>query len=70
MDNYSEIPAKVSKKKLFFYSAFILGLLVAPVLSFLWSNHKVHILQFLPYGIFLLCPILHLFMHRNHGKGE
>jgi hypothetical protein len=24
----------------------------------------------LPYGIFLLCPLLHLFMHRGHGRSN
>lgn len=70
MDNQNEVPAKVSSKKIFLYSAFILGMLAAPLLATLWSSHKVHILDFLPYTIFLLCPILHLFLHRKHGKGE
>ncbi len=40
------------------------------VVIFLWKDHQEHILGFLPYAIFLLCPILHLFMHRRHrGHG-
>ena len=35
---------------------------------FSWGEHKVHILSYAPYLIFLLCPILHLFMHGKHGK--
>lgn len=34
---------------------------------FLWEEHRAHILGVLPYVLLLLCPILHLFMHRGHG---
>lgn len=34
---------------------------------FLWEEHNAHILGILPWAILLLCPILHLFMHRGHG---
>lgn len=34
---------------------------------FLWEEHKAHILGVLPYVLVLLCPIVHLFMHRGHG---
>ena len=33
----------------------------------LWEEHQAHILGILPWAILLLCPILHLFMHRGHG---
>ena len=34
---------------------------------FLWNEHRAHLLDALPYLIFLLCPIMHLFMHKGHG---
>jgi hypothetical protein len=36
---------------------------------FLWTEHRAHVVQFLPYGLLLLCPLLHLFHggHRGHG---
>ena len=34
---------------------------------FLWTEHSAHILGALPYLVLLLCPILHLFMHKGHG---
>ena len=43
---------------------------------FLWSEHRAHVVQFLPYGLLLLCPLLHLFHgghggdHREHGGGD
>jgi hypothetical protein len=35
---------------------------------FLWAEHRAHMISALPYLLILLCPILHLFMHRNHNK--
>jgi len=46
-----------------------LGLCVflAVATFFLWEEHRAHILGVLPYVLLLLCPIVHLFMHRGHG---
>ena len=35
---------------------------------FLWQEHRAHILGILPYAVLLLCPLIHLFMHRGHGN--
>jgi len=45
-------------------------LFLAIALFFLWEEHKAHILGALPYALLLLCPIIHLFMHRGHGGRE
>lgn len=42
-------------------------LFTAIALFFLWEEHEAHILGALPYLLFLLCPFIHLFMHRGHG---
>lgn len=34
---------------------------------FLWEEHRAHVLGALPYFLLLLCPVIHLFMHRGHG---
>ena len=47
----------------------LIGFLAAATF-FLWEEHRVHILGVLPLAILLLCPILHLFMHRGHGGHE
>jgi hypothetical protein len=39
----------------------------AIALFFLWEEHQVHILGAIPYVLLLLCPIIHLLMHRGHG---
>ncbi len=36
---------------------------------FLWQEHRAHLLGALPFVLLLLCPLLHLFMHRGHGNG-
>jgi len=41
--------------------------LIAACGYFLWIEHQAHIMGALPYLIFLLCPLMHLFMHRRHG---
>jgi hypothetical protein len=41
----------------------------AIALFFLWEEHKAHILGFLPYGLLVLCPLLHFF-HGGHGGDE
>lgn len=38
----------------------------AVALFFLWEEHQAHLLGALPYLIFLLCPLMHLFMHHGH----
>lgn len=42
--------------------------LIAAVTYFLVLEHGQHVLQFLPYLILLLCPLMHVFMHGSHGK--
>ena len=38
---------------------------------FLVTEHTAHVLGALPYLLLLLCPVMHLFMHRgHHGQGH
>tara|TARA_R110002072_G_scaffold64203_1_gene159150 strand:+ start:129662 stop:129928 length:267 start_codon:yes stop_codon:yes gene_type:complete len=32
-----------------------------------YTYHLEHALGLLPYAILLLCPLMHIFMHGNHG---
>jgi len=36
---------------------------------FLWTEHRAHLLGFLPYLLILACPLMHLFHHGGHGGG-
>lgn len=33
---------------------------------FLWTEHKAHVIEFLPYLLLLVCPLMHLFHHGGH----
>ncbi len=37
---------------------------------FLFSEHRVHALGWLPWLILLACPLMHVFMHGEHGGGH
>lgn len=37
---------------------------------FLLSEHRAHALGWLPWLILLACPLMHIFMHRDHGHGN
>ena len=41
--------------------------LIGGVLYFLLTEHRAHFVNALPYLILLLCPVMHVFMHRGHG---
>jgi hypothetical protein len=35
---------------------------------FLWTEHRAHFIEFLPFVLLLACPLLHLFhRHGEHG---
>lgn len=41
--------------------------LIGAVSYFLLMEHRQHVFIFLPFLIFLLCPLMHIFMHGGHG---
>ncbi|MEX2131571.1 MAG: DUF2933 domain-containing protein [Pseudohongiellaceae bacterium] len=47
---------------------FIALLFIGAVTYFLFMEHRQHVYQWLPYVIIGLCPLMHIFMHRNHGS--
>ena len=34
---------------------------------FLFTEHRAHLFGVLPYLLILLCPLMHVFMHKGHG---
>ena len=45
-------------------------LVVAAVGGYLlFTEHRAHVLGFLPYVLLLACPLMHVFMHRGHHHG-
>lgn len=43
------------------------AILVGAALYFVVVEHSGHVLRYLPFLIILLCPLMHLFMHKGHG---
>ncbi len=37
------------------------------VAAYLLFSHTAHVFQWLPFGLILLCPLMHIFMHGGHG---
>jgi hypothetical protein len=33
------------------------------------DGHRAHVIQFLPWMLLALCPLMHLFMHGGHDRG-
>ena len=42
-------------------------ILLVMIVFLLTTEHRAHVLGVVPYLLLLLCPIIHLFMHRGHG---
>jgi hypothetical protein len=41
--------------------------LIGAALYFLLVEHAAHTLPYLPFLILLICPLMHLFVHKGHG---
>ena len=40
---------------------------MAVLLFYLLTEHRAHFFGALPYLLLLACPLMHIFMHGNHG---
>ena len=58
-----------SEPKGFWGSRYSIGLIVMGVVAayFLLSEHRAHFFGALPFLLLLVCPLMHIFMHRGHG---
>ena len=54
----------------FWRSRYGIGLIVfgAVAAYFLLTEHRAHFFGALPFLLLLACPLMHVFMHRGHGK--
>lgn len=44
----------------------LIGFLLV-IAYFLFTEHRAHVIQFLPFLLLASCPLMHLFMHHGHG---
>lgn len=35
---------------------------------FLIAEHRAHVIPYLPWLLLAACPLMHMFMHRGHGR--
>lgn len=49
------------------YALFAFCVLLVPAAFYLFLEHRAHLFGVLPYLLFALCPLMHLFMHRTHA---
>ncbi|WP_304638980.1 DUF2933 domain-containing protein [Pseudomonas sp.] len=40
--------------------------LIGAAVYFIFVEHGEHVLPYLPFMIILLCPLMHIFMHKGH----
>ena len=53
----------------FWCSRYAIGLIVIGAVAayFLLTEHLAHVLGALPFLLLLACPLMHIFMHHDHG---
>ncbi len=71
VDHQEDAPAnRKNGSRGFWGSPAGLGLVVLLGIAgfFLYTEHRAHLFGILPWLLILACPLLHLFMHRGHGK--
>ncbi|HKS56480.1 MAG TPA: DUF2933 domain-containing protein [Steroidobacteraceae bacterium] len=42
---------------------------VAVAAFYLLTEHRAHVIPFLPFVLLAACPLMHIFMHRGHKPG-
>lgn len=67
MDHGHHMPAPVSRGFLSSRAVVVLVGVVAITGYVLVAGHWGHVIPFLPFALFLVCPLMHLFMHHGHG---
>jgi hypothetical protein len=48
----------------------LLAAVISAALFYFGREHWAHIFGYLPYTLFLACPLMHLFMHHGHGHRD
>ena len=43
-------------------------IVAAVAAAYVLLEHRAHVVEWLPYLLLLACPLMHIFMHRGHGR--
>ena len=68
MDHDHAAPHQSNPSSRSYRTGFALVVFLVIGLFYLYTEHRAHMLGALPYLLLLACPLMHLFMHRGHGK--
>ena len=49
---------------------YVFWAMLAIALVLLWTEHRVHLVEYLPLGLLFACLGMHLLMHGAHGRGH
>ncbi|SCW91049.1 Protein of unknown function [Sphingobium faniae] len=63
---FDNVQPKPTRPRLLIANIVLAGFLVIADF-FLILEHGAHLFGWLPFLIILLCPLMHIFMHRGHG---
>ena len=69
MSQHSHEPAAAATTAGFWRSrtGVVFIIFAVAVAAYLLFSHTAHVFQWLPFGLILLCPLMHIFMHGGHG---
>lgn len=69
-DHAHDQQADQDSEQPFWRSRYAIGLIVLGAVAayFLLSEHRAHFFGALPFLLLLACPLMHMFMHRGHGR--
>lgn len=65
-DRHADDPKGLEENTLSKSKMVLIGFLLVAA-YFLFTEHRAHIVPFLPYLLILACPLMHIFMHGGHG---
>ncbi len=67
MDSTSHPHDDPIERKVFSRSKIVLVGFLLVIGYFLLTEHRAHVISFMPFLLLAACPLMHLFMHGGHG---
>ncbi len=67
MDSTSHPHDDPAERKVFSRSKIVLVGFLLVIGYLLFTEHRAHVISFLPFLLLAACPLMHMFMHGGHG---